>query len=137
MVKFSIQKALTLKDRTKLKSFIIQLLEMEGYGVGLIEIIFCSDDFLLEINKDFLKHDFYTDIVTFGEADEQNKISGELYISIDRVKENSKIFNKSTNEELHRVIFHGLLHLCGYGDKSKKEILIMRQKEEHYLKYYF
>ncbi|MEO5968255.1 MAG: rRNA maturation RNase YbeY [Ferruginibacter sp.] len=136
MVKFSFQSAFSLKDRKKLKTFLCDLILNEGYKVGLVEIIFCSDEFLLEINRDFLKHDYYTDIITFGEATKDNTISGELYISIDRVAENSKLYNKSINEELHRVIFHGLLHLCGYRDKSNTEILTMRNKEEEYLSKY-
>ena len=137
MIHFRFQKAFTLKNRIKLKIFLTLLLKQEGFSVGDIDIVFCSDEFLLEINKDFLSHDYFTDIITFGESDSEQVISGELYISVDRVKENATTFKTSIDHELHRVIFHGLLHLCGYGDKSKKEIAIMRQKEEQYLSNYF
>lgn len=137
MIHFRFQKAFNLKNRIKLKQFLSNLLKSEGYSAGNIDIIFCSDEFLIQINKDFLNHDYFTDIITFGEADSNKEISGELYISIDTVIDNAATFNTNSSHELHRVIFHGLLHLCGYGDKSKKDIAIMREKEDKYLKKYF
>ena len=133
MIRFQFQKNFTLSNRTILRKNLEFLLTNEGFSSGSLEIVFCSDDFLLGINQDFLNHDYYTDIITFGEVASDNTISGELYISIDRVKENSSTFNKSLKEELHRVIFHGLLHICGYGDKTAKEIKQMRKKEDYYL----
>ena len=99
--------------------------------------IFCSDTYLLQINKKFLKHDFYTDIITFDLSVSTSKIDGEIYISVDRVIDNSKKAEVVLNEELHRVILHGALHLCGYKDKRQAEILKMRLSEDFYLKQYF
>jgi rRNA maturation RNase YbeY len=99
---------------------------------GEISIILCSDKYLLNLNIDYLKHNYYTDIITFNYV-EGNTISGDLFISIDRVKENSEQFNTSFTKELYRVIFHGLLHLTGYNDKTDEEKIIMRGKEELYL----
>lgn len=95
--------------------------------------IFCSDKRILEINRQFLKHDYYTDIITF-DLSESPKITAEIYISLDRVRDNAKTQATTLQSELHRVIFHGALHLCGYGDKTKEEVKIMRGKEEMYLR---
>lgn len=98
-----------------------------------LNYIFCTDRQLLEINRQYLKHDYYTDIITFELSGPTDPIEGEIYISIDRVKENARILKEKLNKELHRVIFHGALHLCGYSDKSKKEILKMRKMEDQCL----
>jgi probable rRNA maturation factor len=111
-----------------LKSVVVE----EGKLLGDISIVFCSDEYLLVINKDFLKHDFYTDIITFDYC-ESNKVNGELYVSIDRVKENATTLNKEYKNELLRVMVHGVLHLCGYKDKSSKDEKLMRNKEDYYL----
>ena len=95
--------------------------------------IFCNDKRLLDINQQYLKHDYYTDIITFNLSEEDNKITGEIYISVDRVKENAELLGLSTAAELHRVIFHGALHLCGYKDKTSGEKVKMRGKEDYYL----
>lgn len=132
------QNAITLKDRGKLKSFIISLMKKEGNKPKDISIIFCSDEYLLEINKQHLKHNYFTDIITFDLTPKNEKeITAELYISTDRVKFNAKDYNTTITNELHRVIFHGILHLCGYKDKSKNNIKIMREKETLYLGLYF
>ena len=99
---------------------------------GDITLILCSDKYLLDINVNYLKHNYYTDIITFNYV-VKNTISGDLFISIDRVKENSQKFNTLWIEELYRVIFHGLLHLIGYNDKTEEEKTIMREKEDYYL----
>ncbi len=126
-----------LKDRKRLKSFIYSLFLKEGRELNNMNIIFCSDDYLLEINREHLKHDFYTDIITFDLSESKiGPITTELYISIDRVKENASILKTRFSIELHRVIFHGSLHLCGYGDKNKKDIISMRAKEEEHLREY-
>jgi len=104
----------------------------EKFRAGDINIIFCSDDYLLDLNKKFLSHDFYTDIITFDNCADKI-ISGDLFISIDRVRENSKTYSSSFDEELHRVIVHGVLHLLGYKDKTKAQSKIMREKESFYL----
>ena len=128
----------SVKDKRKLKSYIYTLFKKEGRLLNSMDIIFCSDAYLLEINKHHLQHDFYTDIITFDLSDVKNgPIMAELYISIDRVKENALFIKTSFSNELHRVIFHGALHLCGYGDKGKKDIVLMRGKEDEYLESYF
>lgn len=119
--------------RTVLKSNINTLVRKEGFRLESLNIVFCSDDYLLRINRDFLKHDFYTDIITFDYS-EKGKLSGELYISIDRVRDNSRALSETFKREIHRVIFHGVLHLCGYKDKNKKDQTQMRIKEEQYLR---
>lgn len=126
-----------LKHRTRLKQFIRELFEREEQGLSNLQYVFCTDEYLLQINEEFLKHDTYTDIVTFELSDDADVTEGEIYISIDRVKENAEKFEVTENYELHRVIFHGALHLCGYKDKSKKDEALMRQKEDEYLQLYF
>jgi len=101
-------------------------------NIDTISVIFCSDDYLLSVNKEYLNHDYYTDIITFDYSVD-TEISGDLFISIDRVKENSTEFNVPFLNELHRVLVHGVLHLCGYGDKSPVEETLMRSKEDFYL----
>ena len=126
-----------LKQRRLLKKFIIQLFIKEKKSLQSIDIIFCSDEYLLGINKQHLQHDFYTDIITFDLSESSaNPIIGELYISIDRVKDNAALRDEKFSTELLRVIFHGLLHLCGFKDKSPRDIKTMRQKEDEYLRLY-
>lgn len=130
----------TLQDRTRLKRFIERLFKLEGATLESLNYIFCSDERLLEINRTYLKHDYYTDIITFGLSEAKTKpsppIEGEIYISIDRVRENAHDLGVSFKNELHRVIFHGALHLCGYRDKSKQNITAMRSAENKYLALY-
>jgi len=110
-------------------------IENEGFRCGNINVIFCSDDHLLDINQTYLDHDYYTDIVTFDYSAE-SILSGDLFISIDRVVENSAHFNESFLTELRRVCVHGVLHLCGFKDKSDEEARVMRSKERLYLNKY-
>lgn len=124
-------------NRTELKTFLIQLFKREKKSLEKLNYIFCTDEYLLEINRSFLHHDYYTDIISFELADKKQASQGEIYISIDRVRENAREIGESFQRELHRVIFHGALHLCGYRDKSAKEASIMRDKENEYLKLYF
>ena len=121
-----------LKNKKLLKAFIKTVFEHEGKKVGRINYIFCSDDYLLQINKEYLQHNFYTDIVTF-DLSEGSSIIGEIYVSIDRVKDNALQQGNSFRIEALRVLFHGALHLCGYNDKKKSEITKMREKEDYYL----
>ena len=100
--------------------------------LGDVTIIFCSDDYLLEVNRQHLEHDYYTDIITFDYSD-LPIVSGDLFISVDRVKENASDFNVSFEHELHRVIIHGFLHLCGYFDKTNEDQILMRSKENQAL----
>jgi probable rRNA maturation factor len=118
------------------KSHIIKnikaLISSEIKTVGEISIILCSDNYLLDINIEYLKHNYYTDIITFNYV-EGRTISGDLFISVERVSENSKEYSTSLIIELYRVIFHGLLHLAGYNDKTDEEKKLMREKEDLYL----
>lgn len=125
-------KSVALRDRNRLKVFILTLFRKEKRAVDSVNYIFCSDKKILEINRQFLNHDYYTDIITF-DLSESNKITAEIYISLDRVRDNARTQGTTLTNELHRVIFHGALHLCGYGDKTKTEIKRMRGKEEQYL----
>jgi rRNA maturation RNase YbeY len=128
----------SLHNRKALKAFIPKLFKKEQKGLESLSYIFCSDDYLLKVNNDFLQHDFYTDIITFDlSISNTSPTIGEIYISVDRVKENSKTHGTTFELELHRVIFHGALHLCGYKDKTKKDALLMRDKEDDCLCMYF
>lgn len=127
----------SLKQRTKLKQFIAHLFKKEKRALDSINYIFCTDASLLELNKQYLKHFTLTDIITFELNAANEPVVSDVYISIDRVRENAKTFHVSFKHELHRVIFHGALHLCGYKDKTKPDQQIMRQKEEFYLNKYF
>ena len=124
-----------LTERTKLKQFLQHLFKKEKTVLVSLKYIFCSDEFLLEVNKQYLKHDYYTDIISFSLGG--HAVEGEIYISIDRVKDNAVTYKTSFKRELHRVIFHGALHLCGYKDKLNEEKEIMRAKEDRYLQEYF
>jgi len=120
--------AFKLKEKTKLKSWIKLITEKEKHTLGDINYIFCSDEELLEINLKHLDHNTYTDIITFDYT-EGKKISSDIFISIDRVTENAGKFKVSFEDELHRVMIHGILHLCGYKDKGKADAELMRKKE--------
>jgi rRNA maturation RNase YbeY len=136
-ISFNFLKPITLKERNRLKNNIKSIFKNEGKSLNSLSIIFCSDKYLLNINKEFLHHNYYTDIITFDLSTSNKLIDAEIYISIERVKENAKAFNSSIKTELHRVIFHGVLHLCGYKDKSHSQKTTMRQKEDQSLKNYF
>jgi len=123
-------------QRKALKVFIQKIFLLEGKRAGELSFIFCDDEYLLQINRQFLSHDYYTDIITFDLSEDAESVSGEIYISINRVKENSSTFKSSFTKELHRVIFHGILHLCGYKDKSKAQKSLMRALEDKYLLQY-
>ena len=128
----------TLKNKNKLKTFIKELFIEEGKWLKSMNVIFCSDEYLLDINQQHLKHNFYTDIITFDLSESnRSSITAELYISIDRVRDNAKKLKTDFSTELLRVIFHGALHLCGYKDKKTADIKIMRLKEDETLNQYF
>ena len=122
----------SLKRRTELKQFLVRLFQKERKKLEGLTYIFCSDEYLLGINRDFLQHDYYTDIITF-DLSEGSATTGEIYISIDRVKDNAAQLGLPYSQELQRVIFHGALHLCGYKDKKPADITLMRNKEDHYI----
>jgi len=127
----------TLKNRSFLKKFIEGIFKKEKKHLKRIDYIFCTDKDLLELNRKYLKHNFYTDILSFNLSDSSSQILAEVYISIERIRENAQTHKSSFFQELHRVIFHGALHLCGYNDKSKRETLNMRKKEDFYLFKFF
>lgn len=124
---------LSLAGKTAIKSSVENIFRKEKKGLDNINYIFCSDEHLLQINRDFLQHDYYTDIITFDLSEPGGKTSSEVYISVDRVKDNASTHKTSFEKEMLRVIFHGALHLCGYKDKNKKDIHIMREKEDYYI----
>ncbi len=126
----------TLANRVALKSFIEKRVKKEGYTLDSLTYVFCSDKYLLKINKDFLSHDYYTDIISFDLSEVPGQLIGEVYISVDRVKDNAKTHGTSLKEELHRVIFHGALHFCGYKDKKPTDAKKMRQMEDAWLSAY-
>ena len=138
VVEFNFQTRITLTERTRLKEFILSIFKKEKKSPGTISFVFCSDEYLLEMNRSYLNHNYYTDIITFDlSASPASPIDGEIYISADTVRDNAKRFRVSINKELHRVIFHGILHLCGYKDKNSQEQRIMSTKEDKYLSLYF
>lgn len=137
IIQFNFLESIDLPNRTRLKQFLGSLFKKEGKALGELQYIFCSDDYLLEINRQYLNHDFYTDIITFDLSEKSHPINAEIYISVDRVRENAKEYDSSLKKELHRVIFHGALHLCGYKDKTPQQKKLMRQKEDKYLGLWF
>ena len=127
----------SLKNTADLKHFIELIFNREMQSLDSINYIFCSDRAILAINKKYLKHDFYTDVITFDLSPDNKTISAEVYISIDRIRDNAKQLGLSIKSELHRVLFHAALHLCGYNDKKKKDKEIMRKRENELLDKYF
>ncbi|UIR55564.1 rRNA maturation RNase YbeY [Sphingobacterium sp. SRCM116780] len=123
-----------LKEKAKVREWILATIKSEGFKrVGELSFIFCSDKYLLEINKQYLDHDTYTDIVTFDSSEDEDVIAGDIFISVERIAENAEKFKVSSRDELHRVIAHGVLHLCGYYDKTAEDKTRMTAKENEYL----
>jgi len=131
-IKFHSECDFELKNPHPIMGCIQAVVKQEGKHIGEINFIFCDDEFLHKINLEFLEHDSYTDIITFDYSVGDELIS-EIYISVERVKENAPDYSESFEEELDRVVIHGMLHLCGYKDKSDEEEAIMREKENYYL----
>jgi probable rRNA maturation factor len=123
----------TYRKFSRLKKWIINVILEEHYQAGDITVVFCSDDYLLSVNQSFLHHDFFTDILTFDYT-EGNVLSGDLLISIDRVKDNALLYGVEFSDELDRVILHGILHLIGYTDDNEYNLKSMREKEDFYLR---
>lgn len=123
-------------NRNKLKSFLKDIIYKEGYNLDSINYIFCSDEYLLRFNQQYLHHNTLTDIITFQLNSFHEPILSDIYISIERVKENANRYKTTFRFELHKVIFHGILHLCGYDDRSINDIALIRSKEEFYLHKY-
>lgn len=131
---FSEDIAFTLKEKQKVRQWIAETIKSEGFKrIGELSFIFCSDAYLLEINKQYLNHDTFTDIVTFDSSEQEETIAGDIFISVERIQENAAKFGVPERDELHRVIIHGVLHLCGYYDKKKEDKEQMTFKENDYL----
>jgi probable rRNA maturation factor len=126
--------AFTLKQKSQVRTWLAHAIKEEKHTLRELNFIFCSDDYLLSINRQYLNHDTYTDIITFDHSEEEEEdISGDLFISIERVKENALKYEVSDRDEVHRVMIHGTLHLLGYTDKGKKAKSLMTEKENYYL----
>lgn len=123
----------TLKDKIRIRKWIRKSIESEDFKLGELNFIFCTDSYLLRVNQEYLKHDTYTDIITFDNSEDSEVISGDIFISVDRVTENAEKLQVTFNDELHRVMIHGVLHLMGYPDKKKEEKMLMTTKEDFYL----
>ena len=132
MISFNYETDFKLENTEKVSSWISETIVEEIHKEGEINYIFCSDDYLYKLNVDFLNHDTLTDVISFDYS-VGKELHGDIYISIDRVEENAKDFNVSFNEELARVLIHGVLHYCGYKDKSEADEKVMRFKEDYYL----
>lgn len=122
-----------LTKQKELKALLKKIAKKEGHKTQTINYIFCNDKYLLNMNKQYLHHNYFTDIITFDNSIEKNIIEGDIFISIDTIKKNAVKFKTTIQNELHRVMIHGLLHLIGYKDKSKKEKEQMRNMEDKYL----
>ena len=132
MIRFHFTNSFTLKNKRKIKNWLKDTIVNEKKKVGDINYIFCSKEYLKKMNNDYLSKNYETDVISFDFSDD-NKISGDIYISSETVKKNSIIFNIGFNNELKRVMVHGLLHLLNYNDKSEQELKIMREKENFYI----
>jgi rRNA maturation RNase YbeY len=133
---FSENISFVLKNKKMIRKWIFFAIDKEKKYSGIINYIFCNDARLLSLNKTYLNRDTLTDILTFDYS-EDNKISGDIFISIDRVKKNAKTFNVLFFNELQRIMIHGILHLIGYNDKTDKEKIVMTQKEDYYLSLFY
>ena len=127
---FSEQINFNLNEEEQIRIWINKMAETHDKNITTINYIFCSDKYLLKINQKYLNHDNYTDIITFNNSDNLNEIEGDIFISVERVKDNAHKAQQSFNDELHRVIIHGLLHLIGFNDSNKEERKIIRKKED-------
>jgi probable rRNA maturation factor len=130
---FSEELSFSLKKKGLIRNWINHTIGEESHKLKELNFIFCSDQYLLSINQQFLKHDTYTDIITFDNSNREGFIVGDIFISIDRIQENAAGFNTDFEDELHRVMIHGTLHLLGYPDKGKEAKALMTQKEDFYL----
>ncbi len=137
MINFNIEiEKFKITERRKKKRWLNDLISQENYNLLELNYIFLNDEALLKINKEYLNHDTYTDIITFDNSEEKKSIEGDIFISVDRIRENAFMFHVGFETEMIRVMAHGLLHLCGYLDKKKKDIKNMREKENYYIEQY-
>ena len=130
MISFNYELEFILQDESLYAEWISQVIRSESKKEGDINYVFCDDDYILQINQQYLNHDYYTDIISFDYC-VGNELHGDIFISIDRVRENAADYNVSFDEELKRVLIHGVLHYCGYKDKTEDEELLMRSKENN------
>lgn len=130
---FNEQVSFQLREKKKIRAWIIQTIENEEYKPGVLNFIFTNDDLLVQLNKEYLKHFTLTDIITFDLSDSNGIVEGDIYISIERAKENARAYKEPFQREVRRLIIHGVLHLLGYKDKTKAQQDEMRAREEYYL----
>jgi probable rRNA maturation factor len=130
---FSEEVTYTVKNKIQIRNWISDTIIAEGYQLEELNFILCSDEYLLAMNKQYLKHDTYTDVITFDNSEGLKMILGDIFISIERVQENARQFKTTIQKELCRVMIHGTLHLLGYPDKGKAAKTVMTQKEDQYL----
>lgn len=123
-----------LLQKRVISQWLKQQATLEGFTIGDLNYIFCSDEHVLQVNRDYLQHDYYTDIITFDQSEEEDLLEGDIFISVDRVADNASQLAIKPEQEMRRVLAHGMLHLCGYGDKTDEEEVQMRQKEDEWLK---
>jgi rRNA maturation RNase YbeY len=122
-----------LKGKGRVRAWLRDCIAHENKAAGILNFIFCDDEYMLPINRSYLHHDTLTDTITFDYSDLDNKVQGDVYISIERARENAEQFNVSPVHEIHRLIIHGVLHLCGYEDKNPEGKRLMSEKEDYYL----
>jgi probable rRNA maturation factor len=130
---FQEEVSFNMKDKRKIREWIIKAAENEDFKIDIINYIFTNDNILLQLNTEYLKHITLTDIITFDMSEKEGELSGDIYISIDRAKENAREYRVSLTNELNRLLVHGVLHLMGYKDKTHDEKEVMKEKEEYYL----
>ena len=133
---FSEEIKFTLREKLNRKRWLKKIATNAGFNIKELNYVFCSDEYLYQMNRDYLKHDSYTDIITFDNSEKKGDIEGDIFVSIDRVRENAKTHTQEVETEMNRVLAHGLLHLMGYKDKTQEEAALMRLKEEESIKLY-
>lgn len=132
MIQFFFENTDAISISQDIKTWLEDLIRAENKKPGAINYIFCDDEYLLKVNRDFLQHDYYTDVITFDYV-KGKTIAGDIFVSLPRISENAATLSKDFDVELYRVLAHGILHLCGYKDKTDEEITEMRRKEDFYL----
>ncbi len=134
---FSADRKVNVRKRKSIKNFLSQIFKIEKTQLQELKFIFCSDNYLLNININYLHHNFFTDVISFNLSDTDKLVNGEIYLSIDRIEENAKFFLVSYEKELLRVMIHGSLHLCGYKDDTSKSKKYMSEKEDYFLNLFY
>lgn len=132
MITYFFEEIEPVEIKQEIVPWLNRLITLEGYKAGKINYIFCDDQYLLKVNRDFLDHDYYTDVITFDYV-KGKTVSGEIFVSLPRISENADLLKSNFLDELHRVLAHGMLHLCGYKDKTPEEQEEMTARENHYL----